>query len=44
VQVRILLYHKIQKEGVLKTEALARMEAASFCGGVRYKRYSGQPD
>jgi hypothetical protein len=24
--------------------ALARMETASFCGGVRHKRYSVQPE
>ena len=28
----------------LKTGALALMGAASFCGGVRHKRYSGQQD
>jgi len=28
----------------LKTKALALMEAASFCSGVRYKRYSGQQE
>jgi len=26
---------------VLKNEALALIEAASFCGGVHHKRYSG---
>lgn len=26
----------------LKTDALAPMETASFCDGVRHKRYSGQ--
>jgi len=28
----------------MKTIALALMEAASFCGGVRHKRYSGQQE
>jgi hypothetical protein len=28
----------------MKTNILAQMEAASFCGGVRHKRYSGQPE
>jgi hypothetical protein len=27
---------------LLKKGAIALMEAASFCGGVRRKRYSGQ--
>jgi len=27
---------------LLKTSALAQMETASFCGGVRHKRYSEQ--
>ena len=29
---------------ILKTETLALMEAASFCAGVRNKRYSGQQE
>ncbi|MFH6994658.1 hypothetical protein [Flavobacterium sp. FlaQc-48] len=28
----------------MKTIALALMEAASFCAGVRHKRYSGQQE
>ncbi|MGO4771400.1 hypothetical protein ACEN2I_07030 [Flavobacterium sp. W22_SRS_FK3] len=28
----------------MKTKALALMRTASFCGGVRYKRYSGQQE
>jgi hypothetical protein len=28
----------------MKTDALALMEAASFCAGVRHKRYSGQQE
>jgi len=28
----------------MKTGLLALMEAASFCGGVRHKRYSEQQD
>jgi len=28
----------------MKTKALALMGAASFCGGVRHKRYSGQQE
>jgi len=28
----------------LKTDALALMGTASFCGGVRRKRYSGQQE
>ena len=26
----------------MKPDALAQMETASFCAGVRHKRYSGQ--
>jgi len=29
---------------IMKTIALALMEAASFCAGVRHKRYSGQQE
>jgi len=29
---------------LLKTIALALMGTASFCGGVRHKRYSGQQE
>ncbi|HEY1197019.1 hypothetical protein [Flavobacterium sp.] len=29
---------------ILKPTALALMGAASFCGGVRHKRYSGQQE
>jgi hypothetical protein len=28
----------------MKTNGLALMETASFCAGVRHKRYSGQQD
>jgi hypothetical protein len=28
----------------MKTKALAQMGTASFCGGVRHKRYSGQQE
>jgi hypothetical protein len=28
----------------MKTNALALMEAASFCAGVRHKKYSGQQE
>ncbi|WP_456314424.1 hypothetical protein [Pseudomonas shirazensis] len=28
----------------MKTDALALMGAASFCAGVRHKRYSGQQE
>jgi hypothetical protein len=28
----------------MKRNALALMEAASFCAGVRHKRYSGQQE
>jgi len=28
----------------MKTKALALMGAASFCAGVRHKRYSGQQE
>ena len=28
----------------MKTNALALMETASFCAGVRHKRYSGQQE
>jgi len=28
----------------MNTKVLALMEAASFCGGVRHKRYSGQQE
>ncbi len=28
----------------MKPKALALMETASFCGGVRHKRYSGQQE
>jgi len=29
---------------LMKTKALALMGAASFCAGVRHKRYSGQQE
>jgi hypothetical protein len=32
----------LKNEVLLKKDGLALMEAASFCGGVRRKRYSGQ--
>jgi len=28
----------------METETLALMEMASFCGGVRHKRYNGQQE
>jgi len=33
-----------KKNVLIKTEFLALMGAASFCGGVRHKRYSGQQE
>ncbi|HQZ24449.1 MAG TPA: hypothetical protein PLD18_04045 [Flavobacterium sp.] len=33
-----------KKDSFIKTNALALMETASSCGGVRHKRYSGQQD
>jgi hypothetical protein len=36
--------NKIDKNFLLKPEALALMEAASFCAGVRHKRYSVQQE
>jgi len=35
---------KINIKVILKTEALALMETASFCGSVCHKRYSGQQE
>ena len=38
--------HKVRKDVdcVMKPKALALMGAASFCAGVRHKRYSGQQE
>jgi hypothetical protein len=39
-----MLFVNLKLKDLLKMSALALMGTASFCGGVRHKRYSGQQE
>jgi hypothetical protein len=40
----LAIFYGLKTMFQLKTDALAPMGAASFCGGVHHKRYSGQQE